>query len=89
MQQKCTVKSKQLYFGVVDLEKSFDWIQRAMHKLGVDEWLVSAIMSANMSARTIVRTVHGNSDNFEAKVGIYQDSALSSFFNSAGSYIQS
>jgi len=34
----------------VDLEKAFDRVQRevirwAMHKLGVEEWLVSAVMS--------------------------------------------
>jgi len=29
-----------------------------MHKLGVDEWLVSAVMSTYMGARTVVRTVH-------------------------------
>ena len=42
--------SKKLYFGFVDLEKAFDRVPRevtswAMHKLGVEEWLVSAVMS--------------------------------------------
>jgi len=46
-------------------------------KLGVDEWLVSAVMSMYLGARTVVRTVHGNSDNFEVKVGMHQGSALS------------
>ena len=37
-------------FGFVDLEKDFDRVSReviswAMHKLGVEEWLVSAVMS--------------------------------------------
>jgi len=44
-----------------------------MHKLHVDEWLVSAVTLA----RTIVTKVHGNSDNFEVKAGMHQGSALS------------
>ena len=31
-------------------------------------WLVSAVMSVYMGARTVVRTVHDNSHNFEIKV---------------------
>jgi len=30
-----------------------------------------------MDTRTVVTTVHGNSDNFEAKVGMHKGSALS------------
>jgi len=32
-----------------------------MHKLGVEEWLVSAVMSMYTGAKTVVRTVYGNS----------------------------
>ena len=44
------VKGKKLYFGFVDLEKAFDRvpgevIRWAMHKLGVEEWLIVAVMS--------------------------------------------
>jgi len=50
MQENIRVKSKMLYFGFVDLEKAFDRVPReviswAMHKLRVEEWLVSAVMS--------------------------------------------
>ena len=49
-----------------------------VHKLGIDEWLVSAVMSMYVGARVVVRTVHGNSGNFEVKVGMmHQGSALS------------
>jgi len=33
-----------------------------MHKLGVEEWLVSAVMSTYTCAKTVVRTVYGNSN---------------------------
>jgi len=49
MQEKFRAKRKKLYFGFVDLEKAFDGnprevIRWAMHKLGVEEWLLLAVM---------------------------------------------
>ena len=41
----------------------------AMRGLGVEEWLVSAVMSMYTGAKTVVRTVYGNSKGFEVKVG--------------------
>jgi len=66
----------------VYLEEAFDSVPRevirwAMRKLGVEEWLVSAVMSMYTSAKTVVRTVYGNSNGFEVKVGMRQSSALS------------
>jgi len=60
----------------VNLEKAFDRvptevIQWAMRKLGVKEWLVSAVMSMYTGAKTVVRTVYGNSSSFEVKVGMH------------------
>ena len=82
MQKNFRVKGKKLYFGFVDFEKAFDRVPReviswAMHKLGVEEWLVSAVMSTYTSAKTAVRTIYGNSKGFEVKVGMHQGSALS------------
>ena len=48
-----------------------------MRKLGVEEWLVSAVMSKYTGAKTGVRTANGNSSGFEVKVGMHQGSALS------------
>jgi len=42
----------------------------AMHKLGVEEWLVSADMSTYTGAKTLVRTIYCNSNRFEVKVGM-------------------
>ena len=66
----------------MDLEKAFDRvprevINRAMRKLGVEEWLVSAVMSMHTGAKTVINKVYGNSKGFEVKVGMHQGSALS------------
>jgi len=82
MQENFRVTGKKLYFGFVDLEKAFDRMPReviswAMCKLGVEEWLVSAVMSMYTGAKTVAGTVCGNSKGFEVKVGMHQGSALS------------
>ena len=43
-----------------------------MRMLGVEEWLVSALMSMYIDAKTVVRTVYGNSNGFQVKVGMHQ-----------------
>jgi len=48
-----------------------------MRKLGVEEWLVSAVTSMSTGVKTVVRTVYGNSNDFEVKVGMHQGSASS------------
>ena len=58
-QEKFSEKQETL-FWFVDLEKYLieyerEVIRWAMCKLGVDEWLVSAVMSMYMGARTVVR----------------------------------
>jgi len=82
MQENFRIKCKKLYFGFVDLEKAFDRVPReviswAMHKLGVEEWLVSAVMSMYSGAKTVVRTVYRNNKGFEINVGMHQGSSLS------------
>ena len=52
-------------------------ISWAMRKLGVEEWLVLAVMSMYTGAKTVVRTVYCNIKGFEVKVGIHHGSALS------------
>jgi len=81
IQEKFRATGKKHYFGFVDFEKAFDRVPRevirwAMCMLGVEEWLVSAVMSMYTGAKTVVRTVYGNSNGFEVKVGMHQGSAL-------------
>jgi len=93
MQENFRVKGKKPYFGFVDLEKAFDRVLRevirwAMRKLGVEEWLVSAVMSMYTGAKTVVRTVYGNSSGSELKDGMHQGSALRTLLcNCHGSHI--
>ena len=75
MQENFRVKGKNLFFGFVDLEKAFDRVPReviswAMRKLGVEERLATAVVSMYTGAKTVVRTVNGNSKSFEVKVGM-------------------
>src|SRR5260221_1756421 len=81
MQEKHYCKKKKLYFAFVDLENAFDRVPHevtrwALRKSGVDEWLVSTVMSMYDGARTAVRMSDGN-DSFEVKVGLHQGSVLS------------
>ena len=60
MQKNFRVKGKKLYFGFVDLEKAFDRVPReviswAMRKLGVEEWLVSAVISMYAGPKAVKR----------------------------------
>jgi len=48
-----------------------------MLKLAAEAWLVSAVISMYTGAKTVVRTVYSNSNGFQVKVGMHQDSALS------------
>ena len=82
MQEKFLAKKRPLYYAFVDLEKAFDRIPRevvrwALRKLEVEEWLVKAVMIMYKKARTMVKTKHGNSEEFEVKVGVHQGSVLS------------
>ena len=82
MQEKFLAKKRPLYWAFVDLEKAFDRIPRevvrwALRKLEVEEWLVKAVMIMYKKARTMVKMKHGNSEEFEVKVGIHQGLVLS------------
>jgi len=79
MQEKFRAKA---LFWLCEFGKAFDRIPRevirwAIHKLGVEEWLVLAVMSMYTGAQTVVTTGYGNSNCFEVNIGMHQSSALS------------
>ena len=49
----------------------------ALRKLGVDEWLIRTVMALYTEACTVVRIDAGQSESFEVKVGLNQESVLS------------
>ena len=61
LQERYRGKHKELWWAFVDLEKAFDRVARkvvewAMRKLGVEEWLVTAVMAMYKHARTRIRS---------------------------------
>ena len=82
LQEKHLAANKPLYMAFVDLEKAFDrvpWdvIWWAMHKLGIDEWLVRLVQSMYKDVRSRVRVGDGYSEEFGVGVGVHQGSVLS------------
>ena len=82
LQEKHQQKKKDLYYAFVDLEKAFDRVPRevvrwSLRKLGVEEWLVVAVMALFQNASTAVKTSGGFSEDLEVKVGVHQGSVLS------------
>ena len=49
----------------------------SLRKVGVEEWLVNAVMATYEGAQTVVRTTEGDSKAFNVKVGLHQGSVLS------------
>ena len=71
-----------MYYDFVDLEKTFDRVEREvvrwnLRKLGGDEWLICTVMALYTETCTVFRTDAGLSERFEMKVGLYQGSLLS------------
>ena len=64
LQERYRGKHRELWWAFVDLEKAFDRVARkvvewAMRKLGVEEWLVGAVMAMYKHARTKIRSYDG------------------------------
>ena len=64
LQERYRGKHRKLWWTFVELEKAFDRVLRkvvewAMRKLGVEEWLVRAVMSMYKYARTRIRSYGG------------------------------
>ena len=78
LQERYRGKHRKLWRAFVDLEKAFDRVLRkvvewAMRKLGVEEWLVRAVMAMYKHARTRIRSYDGSvSEWFGVNVGVHQ-----------------
>ena len=64
LQERYRGKHRKLWWAFVDLEKAFDRVpmkvvEWAMRKLGVEEWLVRAVMAMYKHARTRIRSYGG------------------------------
>ena len=71
MQKKFRAKGEWFFFGFVDLDKAVKEVTRwTIHKLEVEEWLVSAVVSMYTGTKIVVRTVYGNSNCFEDKTKV-------------------
>ena len=65
LQERYRGKHRELWWAFVDHEKAFDRVPRkvvewAMRKLGVEEWLVRAVMAIYKHARTRIRSYGGS-----------------------------
>ena len=75
-------KHRELWWTFVDLEKAFDRVPRkvvewAMRKLGVEEWLVRAVMAMYKHAKTRITSYGGSvSEWFGVNVRVHQGSVL-------------
>ena len=72
---------KDMFFTFVDLEKAYDRVPRdlmywCLRRRGVPEKLVRLVEATYHGASTVVRTMHGRTDECPIKVGLHQGSGL-------------
>ena len=82
LQEEFREKDKKLYLCFVDLEKAFDRVPRrvvkwALKTRGVSEVMVKAVMNLYEDPTTTVKVGSEFSDQFPVKVGVHQESVLS------------
>lgn len=82
LQEKFIAKKKQLHHLFVDLEKAFDRVPReivkwALRRQHIPEKLVRLTMATYESAKTVVKSRVGVSDELDITVGVHQGSVLS------------
>ena len=67
-----------IWYNIIQRLKSWKVVEWAMRKLGVEEWLVRAVMVIYKHARTRIRSYDGSvSEWFGVNVGVHQGSVLS------------
>ena len=84
LQEKHIEVHKDLFLTFVDLVRARDRVPRdlvywCLRRRGVPEKLVRLVEATYHGASTVVRTMHGRTDEFPIKVGLHQGSGLSPF----------
>ena len=84
LQEKHIEVHKDLFLTFVDLEKAYDRVPRdlmywCLRRRGVPEKLMRLVEATYHGASTVVRTMHGRTDEFSINVGLHQGSGLSPF----------
>ena len=79
-------KNRKIYSCSVDLEKTFDWVPKkviewALRKKLVLERLFQAVMSMYKKAKTRVQAGGEHWEEFDAGVGVHQESVFSPFLS--------
>ncbi|MBV8233323.1 MAG: hypothetical protein JO329_25390 [Planctomycetaceae bacterium] len=82
MSERFREKGKKLNLAFVDLEKAYDRVPRevirwAMRMAGVEEWIVSVVMTMYEKVSSVVKLEHQDSEAFDINVGLHQGSVLS------------
>ena len=70
----------------MDLEKAFDQgprevVKWAMRKLGVDEWLITVVMTMYRNSNSVIRENNTVGDKFDVKLRVHQGSVLSTLLS--------
>ena len=84
LQEKHSEVHKDLFLTFVDLEKAYDRVPMdlvywCLRRRGDSEKLMRVVEATYHGASTVVRTMHGRTDEFPFKVGLHQGSGLSPF----------
>ena len=81
LQETWLTKKKNLYFVIIDLEKTFDRVYRgvvrwAMRKPNMDEWVIETIMAMYEFSNSALRIKNTMGNKFNVKKGVLQGSVL-------------
>ena len=84
LQEKHIEVHKDLFVTFIDFEKAYDRVPRdlmywCLRRRGVPEKLMRLVEATYHGASTVVKTMHGRTDEFPIRVGLHQRSGRSPF----------